>query len=160
MDCHPRSRERTQNDGEVDEQPTAFGAYCANHGLLEVNPWDGLQSTLKESTRGGLKKIRRPYTVEEFGKLVAALGGDAVGSALLPLALLSAYSGCRIEELCAMKLENVTERGVLRGSRQVRCRRATRAYSPDDCTAGRETEGDIRRRLPNQLLDPRWPRQA
>jgi integrase len=85
----------------------AFGAFCERHGLLQVNPWDGFH--LQESTRGGVKPRRRHYTVEEFGKLVGALAEHTKGSPLLPLSLLSAYSGCRIEELCAMKLAHVTD---------------------------------------------------
>lgn len=87
----------------------AFGTYCVDHGLLEVNPWDGLQRTIKESSRGGRKSNWRAYTVEEFGKLVDELSKDAVGSPLLPLTLIAGYSGLRIEELCAMELKHVTD---------------------------------------------------
>jgi integrase len=84
---------------------TAFGSWCEQYGLIEANPWRNLTRTIKESTRGGRPRPR-PFTESELDHLVRSL---PKGSPMLPLACLAAYSGARLEELCAMKVEHVTD---------------------------------------------------
>jgi integrase len=84
---------------------TAFGSWCKQYGLTESNPGRNLTRTFKESTRGGRPRPR-PFTEGELDALVRSL---PKGSPLLPLACLGAYSGARLEELCSMKVEHVTD---------------------------------------------------
>lgn len=84
---------------------TAFGSWLTEYGLTEFNPWSGMTRVIKESTRGGTKRKKRPYTPAELTRLLGLL---KPGSPLLPLACIAAYSGCRIEELASMKVDHVT----------------------------------------------------
>jgi integrase len=85
---------------------TAFGSWLTQYGLTEFNPWSGLTRAIRESTRGGSKPEKRPYTPKELVKL---LGHLKPGSPLLPLACIAAYSGCRIEELASMQVDHITD---------------------------------------------------
>jgi len=84
---------------------SAFWSWLEQYGLVEMNPWRNMTRAVKESTRGGRAKPR-PYTTQEFSLLVGKL---KPGSALLPLACIAAYSGMRIEEISAMKIEHLTD---------------------------------------------------
>ena len=90
---------------------TAFGSWLEQYGLIEANPWRNLTRAIKESTRGG-KPQPRPYTPDELAALVQKL---PVGSPLLPLACISAYSGLRIEEIAAMKADSRASASVRAG---------------------------------------------
>jgi integrase len=85
---------------------TAFGSWLTQYGLTEFNPWSGLTRAIKETTRGGAKPKKRPYTSTELVKL---LGLIKPGSPALPLACIAAYSGCRLEELASMQVDHVTD---------------------------------------------------
>jgi integrase len=83
----------------------AFGDYLETYRYVEVNPFVNLGKRMKESTRGGVKKKRRPWTPEEYQGLISKL---PAGSPLLPMALISGYSAMRIDEVANMRLEHVT----------------------------------------------------
>lgn len=83
----------------------AFGSWLEIYNIAESNPWSNLSRVLKESTRGGARPQPRPYTVEEFARLVKLL---PTGSPLLPMTCIAAYSGLRIDELASTKLDELT----------------------------------------------------
>lgn len=84
---------------------SGFGDYLETYGHVEQNPWAGLSKRMRESTRGGTKPPPRPWTPDEVTRLLGLL---PAGSALLPLAIISAYSGQRIDEIASLKVEDVT----------------------------------------------------
>jgi integrase len=84
---------------------SAFWSWLEQYGLVEVNPWRNMTRAVKESTRGGRVKPR-PYTPQELALLIGKL---KLGSTLLPLACIAAYSGMRIKEIAAMKTEHLTD---------------------------------------------------
>jgi integrase len=85
---------------------TAFGSWLELHGIIEANPWRNLTRAIRETTRGGVRKKKRPYTPVELTKLFKAL---KPGSPLLPLACLGAFSGMRLEELAGIKVEHISD---------------------------------------------------
>ena len=83
---------------------SAFFVWLEGRGEVDVNPWRGMSRTVKASTRGNVAK-RRPWRDEELLKLVTSLPTESV---LIPLTILGAYTGMRIDEIANMKLDNVS----------------------------------------------------
>jgi integrase len=87
---------------------SAFWVWLEGRGLVDLNPWRGMSSTVKSSTRG-TKAKRRPWTDDELLSLVKAI---PVSDPLLPLTAIAAYTGMRREEVAALKVDDV-ENGAL-----------------------------------------------
>jgi integrase len=73
-------------------------------GVVEVNPWLRMASSLPKDKRGS-EAPRRPWTDEELVKL---LKGTPTNDPMWTLAALGMYTGARIEELCSLKVADVT----------------------------------------------------
>lgn len=73
-------------------------------GVVEVNPWLRMGSSLPTNKRG-TEAPRRPWTDEE---LVALLKDTPTNDPMWTLAALGMYTGARIEELCSLKVADVT----------------------------------------------------
>jgi integrase len=84
---------------------SAFWSWLEQSGHVESNPWRNMTRLIRESTRGGSPEPR-PYTPEEFKKLVTTL---PAGDPMLPLACISAYSGMRLDEIASVKLDHITD---------------------------------------------------
>lgn len=82
-------------------------------GFDGKNPWQGqMRPTVKR--RGNSETDKRGFTATEIGKLLTHKPGQdtSTADATLPwLTLISAYSGMRLNEICALDRENVKEAG-------------------------------------------------
>jgi integrase len=87
---------------------SAFWVWLEGRGLVESNPWRGMSSTVKSSTRG-TKAKRRPWTDDELLKLVKAMPNT---DPLLPLTVIATYTGMRREEVALLQTGDV-ENGAL-----------------------------------------------
>lgn len=67
----------------------------------DFNPFSDLDLPKKAN---GPKDQRKPFTTEDVGSLLKSSGKDLQ---LRNLITLAAYTGCRIEELCSLKVENI-----------------------------------------------------
>jgi integrase len=93
---------------------TAWGEWLTLTGHLEHNPFAGLTKLIKASSKGRARSKKRPYTPSELQALMSALpelrkASSASIRALADLVPLALHTGCRIEELCALRLENVLD---------------------------------------------------
>ena len=88
---------------------SAFFVWLEGRGLVDINPWNGMSSTVKGSTRGK-RPSRRPWSEDE---LVTLFNGIPENDVIIPLSALALYSGMRLEELADIKTDNVTT-GFLR----------------------------------------------
>lgn len=82
--------------------------FLERHKALAIaTPFVGVVPNRKKAQRQSGKKIakRSHFTPDEFQKLLANCAHD---TPLANLIWLGAYTGCRIEELCSLKLRNVT----------------------------------------------------
>ena len=59
----------------------------------------------KKKTKAQIEAQRRAFRGEDYRKLLAACTDDS----LKDLMTLAAYTGCRIEELCSLKLDEVSD---------------------------------------------------
>jgi integrase len=82
---------------------SAFFVWLEGRGEVDVNPWRGMSRTVKGSTRGAVAK-RRPWQDSELLKLLTDLPEQSI---LIPLTILGAYTGMRIDEIASMKLTEV-----------------------------------------------------
>jgi integrase len=87
---------------------SAFWVWLEGRGLVETNPWRGMSSTVKSSTRG-TKPKRRPWTDDELLKLMKAIPNN---DPLLPLTAIATYTGMRREEVALLQAGDV-ENGAL-----------------------------------------------
>jgi integrase len=78
-------------------------------GVVEVNPWLRMGSSLPSYKRGK-EAPRRPWTDAE---LVTLLKGTPTNDPMWALSALALYTGARIEELCSLKIADVDD-GTLR----------------------------------------------
>jgi integrase len=90
--------------GEVSSL-SALWTFLEGRGEVSSNVWFKLSATVKDSTRGTAAK-RRPWSSDELKSLLDRL--DA-GDVLVPLTVLAMWTGCRLEEICAMRVENVSK---------------------------------------------------
>jgi integrase len=88
---------------------SAFWSWLETAHGCESNPWRNMTRLIRESTRGGTKPEPRPYTPEEFKKLIPKL---PKGDPMLPMACISAYSGMRLEEIASVKLEHLAKDAI------------------------------------------------
>ncbi len=83
--------------------------YLEAHGIVadDVEPFDRLHLSTKGSTRGATRgDDRQPFEATDVVKLLQeAATGDPV---LADLICVASYTGARIEELCQLRVENVT----------------------------------------------------
>jgi integrase len=82
---------------------SALWVWLESRGLVEANPWRGMSSTVKGSTRG-TKPKRRPWTDDELLKLMQAIPNN---DPLLPLTAIATYTGMRREEVASLRAEDV-----------------------------------------------------
>ena len=84
---------------------SALWGFMEMRGTVPVNIWLKLSGAVRQSKRG-VAAVRRPWTDEE---ILGILQGMPTGDILLPLTAIGAFTGLRIEELCSMKIAEVTE---------------------------------------------------
>jgi integrase len=84
---------------------SAYFGWLVIRGEIDVNPWHVMTAAVKQSSRGSAPK-RRPWRDDEALKMLEALKPNSL---LLPLTPIRLYAGMRIDELCSLKLVNVTE---------------------------------------------------
>jgi len=89
---------------------SAFYKWCKVRGHITSNPFADQASTIHTSTRGTAEKPRRTWTTEELLKFHNTVPPTSKAWAL---ATLSQYTGARVSEVCALKVENVVD-GCLR----------------------------------------------
>jgi integrase len=82
---------------------SAFWVWLEGRGLVESNPWRGMSSTVKSSTRG-TKAKRRPWTDDELLKLMKVIPNS---DPLLPLTAIATYTGMRREEVASLRADDV-----------------------------------------------------
>lgn len=86
-----------------------YWAYLERHKELDLlPPFSGVvPSAKKKKTKTDVKDRRKHFTPTDYKKLLdAAQVADPI---LADLIRLGAYTGCRIEELCSLKLDCVTD---------------------------------------------------
>ena len=77
-----------------------------NKGLTIPSPLHKvLPPKPKKKTKAMIEAQRKAFRVTDYHKLLASCADDT----LKDLITLAAYTGCRIEELCILKLENVSD---------------------------------------------------
>ena len=77
-----------------------------NKGLTLPSPLHKvLPPKPKKKTKAMIEAQRKAFRVSDYHKLLASCADDT----LKDLITLAAYTGCRIEELCILKLENVSD---------------------------------------------------
>ena len=77
-----------------------------NKGLTIPSPLHKiLPPKPKKKTKAMIEAQRKAFRVSDYHKLLASCADDT----LKDLITLAAYTGCRIEELCILKLENVSD---------------------------------------------------
>lgn len=74
----------------------------------DFHPFSNLAANLKEKRKATPKGSWKPFTSAEVVTLYNS-ARDAGETALANLIMLAAYSGARIEELCALKIEHVAQ---------------------------------------------------
>jgi integrase len=74
-----------------------------NH-TVTANIWTKLSTKVRESKRGSVA-VRRPWTDAELTDLLPKFD---TGDVLIPLTVLGAFAGMREEEICSLKLKDVT----------------------------------------------------
>ena len=77
-------------------------------GLTLAAPFNKvLPSKSKKQTKADVESKRKAFRVTDYHKLLA--GCSEKDRMLTALIKLAAYTGCRIEELCSLKIENVQD---------------------------------------------------
>jgi integrase len=81
--------------------------FLEQHKGLRLEPpfYKVLPPKPKKKTKAMIGAQRKAFRVEDFHKLLY----DCHDDSLTDLMTLAAYAGCRIEELCSLKLENVSD---------------------------------------------------
>src|SRR6185437_14930626 len=87
-------------------QLSALWKYMVGRGVAETNVWSLMSATLPTSKRGGVRTHRRPWTEQE---LVRLFKETETGDPIWSVAALSLYSGCRIEEICQLRVSDVKD---------------------------------------------------
>lgn len=82
-----------------------------NQGVEGAAPFDGVVPQARRKTsKQAVSERRKGFGRGDYQKLLeGAQRGDEALSALIRLA---AYTGCRIEELCSLKLEQITDQAI------------------------------------------------
>ena len=77
-----------------------------NKGLTQDPPFTKvLPPKPKKKSKAEIQKLRRSFRVKDYHKLLKATPEHDVN--LRHLMMLGAYTGCRLEELCGLKIDNV-----------------------------------------------------
>lgn len=86
-----------------------YWAYLERHHKLDIpQPFDKVvPSAPRKKTKEDVRKRRKHFGRSDYQKLLD--GSQRRSEALSALIQLGAYTGARIEELCSLKLDNVTE---------------------------------------------------
>ena len=75
------------------------------HGLDMPYPFDGVVPKARKKTKREVRDMRKHFTPTDYHTLLAAV--PDTDPLLSDLIRLGAYTGCRIEEICSLKLEQV-----------------------------------------------------
>jgi integrase len=90
---------------------SAFWTWMVRKGLAEANPFTN--QTGRQDRRGG-PKPKRSYTASELLRLLRAdpeaILGERYGPAIRDLLRLALMTGARLDELCALKVQDVDQR--------------------------------------------------
>lgn len=90
-------------------QLSALWKYMVGRSVADVNIWHLMSGTLPKQRRGGTQGHRRPWTeAEQLRVLNETDRGDPIWSAVA----LGLYTGCRLEELCQLKVADVHGSGL------------------------------------------------
>lgn len=81
-----------------------FWRWANLKGYTEADPWVGQVQSLKGTRRGNGRDKRRAFTQPELLKLVNAAGAE---DRRWRLAVLAAYTGCRLEEIASTEVKDV-----------------------------------------------------
>ncbi len=73
----------------------------------EEDPFRDVLARTKKQARGDSEEVRQPFTDEQLVRLLTG-AADRGDSQLVHLIRLAMWTGCRIEELCALKLTEVS----------------------------------------------------
>jgi len=88
----------------------AFFKWARRRGYTETNPFEGQTEDVKGSTRGGVVFKRRPWAPDELAAMLEGLStGQPMDTRLRSLLAIGAYSGMRLNEICATELADVHE---------------------------------------------------
>jgi integrase len=90
---------------------STFFNWCMQRGMIDSNPFYGLSTTVRETSRGTKEKQgtrRRPFTNDELVTLLTAIR-DARGKddPLWPLAILGLFTGMRGNEIAETEVTDV-----------------------------------------------------
>ena len=86
----------------------SYWDFLEKHKGLEIAPPFSkvLPPKPKKKTKAEIEKQRKAFRVPDYHKLLAGCDSDPT---LADLIKLAAYTGCRIEELCSLKIQNVAD---------------------------------------------------
>ncbi|MGY0557091.1 DUF6538 domain-containing protein [Lysobacter sp. A421] len=86
----------------------AFFGWLSARGSIDVNPFDRLSATVRESSRGKAPR-RRPWSPEE---LATVLHGVSPSDPVWSLAVIGAYTGMRREEVGELEVSDIDGDGL------------------------------------------------
>lgn len=84
---------------------SSYWSWCVEEHDLSVPPCLDAVVAPRSKSKSARKQERQPYTDKDYRALLRASEGDPV---LHDLIRLGAHTGCRIEELCSLRLEDVS----------------------------------------------------
>ena len=94
----------------------AFFRWCKGRGYIDSNPFEGISSTIRDTSRGTKEKLakkRRPFTEGEMVRYLSTLkekrGWDSPEFAVIAICT---YTGMRPEEVCRIETTDVSEEGI------------------------------------------------
>ena len=85
-------------------QLSALWKHMEARGVADRNVWHLMSSTVPKQRRGGMKTVRRSWTEEEQLRILQSMDRSDPMWSVLALGL---YTGCRIEEMCELKVTDV-----------------------------------------------------
>jgi site-specific recombinase XerD len=94
-----------------------FFRWCQTMNHIAADPFENLaHEMLKETTRGTREQTSRemrPWTPDELHKLFKAIkghtGNKVTDKALFPVTAIAAFTGMRLNEVCGLRVEDVTK---------------------------------------------------
>ncbi len=95
-----REVSRVTKTKEVSACRVWFG-WAMLRGQIDLNPFDGMQGTLKKSKKGR-EANRRTWAEGELKVILTGMKSDRRERLLFPLTLLALYTGMRLNEVCAL----------------------------------------------------------
>lgn len=99
-----RDVSRVTKTKEVSACRVWFG-WAMLRGQIDVNPFDGMQGTLKKSKKGK-EAARRVWTESELLVVLKGLEAERKEPLLWPLTVLALFTGMRLNEVCALTVDD------------------------------------------------------